>query len=85
MLWAVGLAFFIVNLALPESAPDQAFGYVFAGAITSLPAGLALGILALRNPSQTHRGKATIGVVFNSITLAVYVLLVIIGLAVGIE
>lgn len=85
VLWAVGLTFFIVNMILPESASDEAFGIVFLGVIVSLPAGLALGILALRGQSQKHRGKATVGVVVNSLTLAVYVLLTIIGLAVTLE
>lgn len=82
VLWAAGLLFFIVNMILPESASDEAFGIVFLGVIVSLPAGLALGVLALRSKSQEHRGKATVGVVLNSVTLAVYVLSILVGLAI---
>ncbi len=78
VLWALGLAFFIANMSLPESAPDEALGIVFLG-LLAIPIGLALGVLALRAKSDKHRGKATTGVVLNSITLVAYVLVLIIG------
>lgn len=79
------MLFFIANMMLPESAPDEAFGIVFLGVIVCIPAGLVAGVLALRAKSEKHKGKATAGVVLNSITLAVYVLLLIGGLVVTLQ
>ena len=84
-LWAVGTLFFIANMVLPESAPDEAFGIVFLGVIVCIPAGLVSGVLALRAKTQKHKGKAITGVVLNSITLAIYILVRIVGLAVTLE
>ena len=85
VLWVAGLAFFIIGIGVPETASDEVFGYLFMGVILCLPAGLVLGILALRGQSHKHKGKATAGVVLNSITLAAYVILLIIGLTVALE
>ena len=85
VLWATGLVFFIVNMVLPETTSDEVFGYVFLGVIVCLPAGLALGILAIRGKSHQHKGMATAGIVLNSITLAAYVILLIAGLASTLE
>lgn len=85
VLWAAGLALFIVNMALPETAPDEVFGYVLLGVILCLPAGLALGILALRRKGHKHKGMASVGVALNSITLAAYIVLFTIGLLISVE
>ena len=85
VLWAAGLVLFIVNIALPETAPDEVFGYVFLGVILCLAAGLALGILALRVKSHKHKGKASTGVALNSISLAAYIVLFTISILVSVE
>lgn len=81
----MGLAFFVANMSLPESAPDEAFRIVFLGVILSIPVGLVLAVLGLRTKSEKHKGKATTGVVLNSITLVAYILVLIIGATLSAE
>lgn len=81
VLWAVGLLSFVANFVLPPATPDEVYGIVFLGVILPLPAGLALGVLALRTKVQKYKGVAASGVVLNSITLVAYILLLVVGAA----
>ena len=84
LLWAIGVLALAVSMILPESSSDEVYEIVFLG-LVSLPVGLGLGLLGLRAKSQKHRGKATVGVVLNSITLGISALLIIIGAALTLE
>ncbi len=80
LLWAIGLLAIAASILIPESASDEVYEIAFLGFL-SVPVGLGLGVLGLRAKSQEHRGKATAGVVLNSVTLVLFVLLLVIAFA----